>query len=172
VATVSSPRNFELVKSIGADVVFDYNDPEVVSKIKHATDDSIHNAFDTLGSPESQVMSVSVLAPGKGLVIVNLPEYKEAQELRKDVTVLTSWLYSSSGVERNLGGLIIPPSEAHRAQIAELFVNKLSNYYKEGKLKPNRVKLWPGGLDGIPDAMEYMAGNKVNAEKIVFAISN
>lgn len=39
VATTSSPANFDLVKSLGADAVFDYHDPEVVAKIKSASGD-------------------------------------------------------------------------------------------------------------------------------------
>lgn len=34
VVTTSSPHNFELVKSLGASVVFDYKDPDVATKIQ------------------------------------------------------------------------------------------------------------------------------------------
>jgi hypothetical protein len=34
VVTTASPKNHDLVKSFGADAVFDYRDPDVVQKIK------------------------------------------------------------------------------------------------------------------------------------------
>jgi NADPH:quinone reductase-like Zn-dependent oxidoreductase len=34
VVSTASPKNFDLVKSLGADAVFDYRDSDVVKKIK------------------------------------------------------------------------------------------------------------------------------------------
>ena len=39
--TTYSPRNFDLVKSLGADAAFDYNDPECAAKIKEYTKDDL-----------------------------------------------------------------------------------------------------------------------------------
>ncbi|KAF4637835.1 hypothetical protein G7Y89_g239 [Cudoniella acicularis] len=49
VITTCSPRNNELVKSRGADEVFDYNDPESAAKIRAFTDNKLRYAWDTAG---------------------------------------------------------------------------------------------------------------------------
>ncbi|TBU35512.1 chaperonin 10-like protein [Dichomitus squalens] len=48
IVTTASPRNFDLVRSLEADEVFDYKDPAIVAKIKKATGDSIAKAVDAI----------------------------------------------------------------------------------------------------------------------------
>ena len=43
-----SPRNFNLVKGLGADEVFDYKDPDVSKKIREASFASIRLAVDCI----------------------------------------------------------------------------------------------------------------------------
>jgi len=56
VVTTCSPRNFDLVKSYGADAAFDYSDPEKCAKdIREYTNDNLHHVFDCISentSPE------------------------------------------------------------------------------------------------------------------------
>ena len=35
---------------------------------------------------------------------------------------------------------------------------------------PNPVKLWPGGLDGVRDGLQYMREGRNSAEKIVYRL--
>ena len=84
VVTTASPRNFDLVKSLGADAVFDYKDPEVVSKIKAATSDSISYAFDAISEGGSQTISAESLGPSGGKVVLVLAQDPNATS-RKDV---------------------------------------------------------------------------------------
>ena len=53
VVTTASPRNYELVKSRGADEVFDYNDPKSASKIRELTGNKLKYAWDTNGDDTS-----------------------------------------------------------------------------------------------------------------------
>lgn len=70
VATTASPRNFELVKSLGADAVFDYHDPDVAAKIKRATGDSVTTVVDAISEKDSQRICAEVLAPLGGKVVL------------------------------------------------------------------------------------------------------
>lgn len=54
VATVASSRNFDLCKSLGADFVTDYHEPNAVQMIKDATGDSVALALDTISLAPSQ----------------------------------------------------------------------------------------------------------------------
>ena len=84
VVTTASPRNFDLVRSLGADAVFDYKDPEVVSKIKAATNDSISYAFDAISEAGSQTISAESLGPSVGKVVLVLGQDPN-ETSRKDV---------------------------------------------------------------------------------------
>lgn len=69
VATTASPRNFELVRSLGASAVLDYRDADAAGKLKEATGDKIRAALDTIGTREAQALSTAVIAPGGGKVV-------------------------------------------------------------------------------------------------------
>ena len=84
VVTTASPRNFALVQSLGADAVFDYRDPEVVTKIKAATGNSIKSALDTISEKESLRITADSIGSQGGKVVVLLPPSPEATS-RKDV---------------------------------------------------------------------------------------
>ena len=86
IVTTASPRNFELVKSLGADEVFDYKDPQVVTKIKNATGHSITSAVDAISEADSQKISAESLSPAGGkIILVQYP--KEGVTDRKNVVL-------------------------------------------------------------------------------------
>lgn len=72
--TTASPRNHELVKSLGADEAFDYRDPDVSNKIKQWTDargfkDGVRLALDCVSTKESILLSANALGPKGGKVV-------------------------------------------------------------------------------------------------------
>ena len=52
VFATASPAAHDYVKALGASHVFDYRDPDVVSKVKSATNESLHIAFDTVSTKD------------------------------------------------------------------------------------------------------------------------
>lgn len=60
-----------------------------------------------------------------------------------------------------------PEDRAHMAQ----FLKKVPGFVSAGLIKPNPVKLWEGGLNGINDGLNYMREGKNSGEKIVYRIS-
>jgi len=62
VATTASESNHALLKSYGADAVFDYKDKDVVNKIKEATGDKCEHALDWYMSFAQRIGSTYVLS--------------------------------------------------------------------------------------------------------------
>lgn len=56
-----------------------------------------------------------------------------------------------------------------REQMAR-FLKKVPQLVKDGVVKPPAIKLWEGGLEVIPDGLQYMREGKVSAEKIVYRV--
>lgn len=56
-----------------------------------------------------------------------------------------------------------------REQMAS-FLKKVPQLVKDGVVKPPAIKLWQGGLEAIPDGLQYMREGKVSAEKIVYRV--
>ena len=57
-----------------------------------------------------------------------------------------------------------PEDRKHMAQ----FLKKLPGLVAAGKIKTNPLKVWPGGIEAIPEGFQYMKEGKVSGEKIVY----
>ncbi|RPD66616.1 GroES-like protein [Lentinus tigrinus ALCF2SS1-7] len=168
VITTASPRNFALVKSFGADAVFDYRDPEVVSKIKAATGDAVTKVFDAISEESTQRISAASVAPSGGKVVLLLRS-KPGVTDRTDVEFDETLIYTALGRAFAWPSKHYPVSEEDRAHMVQ-FLKKVPGLVKEGSLKPLPVKLWEGGLSAVPDGLQYMREGKVTAEKIVYRV--
>jgi len=170
VVTLASPKNHDLCKSFGADAVFDYKDPDVIAKIKDVTGNTIHNAFDTISTVESQTLSIQTFAPGPGKLLTIQGPQQDAQKLREDVKVQQTLLYTVHGQAFQYGSrAYYPASPEDRAHMAN-FLKKLPDLVSSGAIKPNPVKKWEGGLEAIVDGLQYMRDGKVSGEKIVYTL--
>ena len=50
------------------------------------------------------------------------------------------------------------------------FLPKLTELIRRGEIRPNRIKVWEGGLGAVADGLEYMRAGKVSGEKIVYKV--
>ena len=62
VVTTASSRNHPLCKELGADAVFDYNDPTCAEKIRDYTNNNLHHAFDTISNEQTAAICAAALS--------------------------------------------------------------------------------------------------------------
>lgn len=170
IVTVASPRNWDMCKALGADVVLDYRDPEFIEKVKATTGDTLHRVFDTISEEKTARASIAALAPGPGRVAIVLPIPEEVMHMREDVRLIDTLIYTSLGRPIAWFGETIPVRPADRTHMAA-FLRKLPGLLRTGAIQPNPIKLWPGGLAAVPDGLQYMREGKTSAEKIVYRIA-
>ena len=72
VITTASPKNFELVKGLGADEVFDYRDESVVEKIR-ASENALDIAVDTISKDKTPEQVTGAIGDKGGRVAITLP---------------------------------------------------------------------------------------------------
>ena len=89
VFTTASPKNFELVKGLGADEVFDYRDAEVVEKVRAATGNALDIAIDCVSEGKTTEQVPAALGDKGGKVAIILPY----QSPRPDVSVTFTLAY-------------------------------------------------------------------------------
>jgi NADPH:quinone reductase-like Zn-dependent oxidoreductase len=88
VLTTASPKNFGLVRGLGADEVFDYRDEDVVQKIRASTANALEIAVDTVSEGKTPSQVTGAIGDKGGKVAIILPY----ESPRPDVKVVFSML--------------------------------------------------------------------------------
>jgi len=159
VITTASPANHDYLKSIGASEVFDYNDPDVVEKIKKASDGGVKWALDTISEKGSTELAAKSFGTEGGKVVTLLPVNSEDYP---------SW---PAKVIVDRTGIYSALDSANTADYEGLqeWYKHLPGLVEEGKIKPQPLKKFEGGFEGLGDALEYMRSGKVRREKLVLS---
>lgn len=63
VIATASKHNFDLLKEVGAEAVFDHSAADVVAQIKKAAGKEIKYVYDTIGSEETTKKSIESVSP-------------------------------------------------------------------------------------------------------------
>ncbi|KAI9640057.1 hypothetical protein NHQ30_011621 [Ciborinia camelliae] len=150
VITTASPNNFELVKSRGADKVFDYNDPQVGEKIREYTNNSLKHVFDTITLPSSVAICAAAIsttseprAQYTALLPVDFP--------RDDVDSGFTMAYTCWG-ETFLRGAWHCLAKPEDYEFTVKFMKEVDGLIAQKKVVPHPATVGTKGLHGILDA--------------------
>ncbi|KAI0292943.1 zinc-binding oxidoreductase ToxD [Multifurca ochricompacta] len=152
VLTTASPKNLEFVKNLGADVVFDYRDENVVQKIRAATGNALEIAIDTVSEGKTPEQVTGSIGDKGGNVAILLPY----ESPRPDVKV--TFRYVPKFLDRDSNG--------------KWFFDLHKKIFASGKIKPNPVAIQPKGLASVREGLQFMQDGKVSAQKITYRISD
>jgi NADPH:quinone reductase-like Zn-dependent oxidoreductase len=158
VATTASPRGEDLVRSLGATTVVNYEQ----QKFKDVLSE-YDAAFDTTGSELRDIFSI--LKPGGGFVTVGgVPEPRSAADLGASRLVAAAFWAMSAGMRRQAGRrgidyrfLFMHPDGSELGELADL-VDK-------GELKPVTDRVFP--FDQIADAFAYLEQGRAKGKVVV-----
>ncbi|KAJ9094128.1 hypothetical protein QFC19_008080 [Naganishia cerealis] len=179
VVTTCSPRNFNLVKEYGADVVVDYHDAEVaIQEIRNVTSGRLTKALDCISADNSAILCLKALADddshGKRKLVQVGPPTVEAEQFAKERGIELDRLmaFTLFGNPVTLGpGFTVPASPSDRAFYAKLN-HDIPTLIEKFGLKPNPITDMQNGLQGIVDeGFGLMQSGKVSATKLVYRVS-
>jgi NADPH:quinone reductase-like Zn-dependent oxidoreductase len=100
VITTSSPKHFDRLKELGADLCFDYRDPEVVTKVREMTGRKLKYAADCMSEEETLKLVNDCMGDEGGVISAILSGTSEGLHLKKGVTVKASIVYNLLGEVR------------------------------------------------------------------------
>lgn len=170
--TTCSTRNFEYVKSLGADHVFDAYDPDVGKKIREFTDNKLYYAWDCIGAPEQCAQALASSAPaGQELRYGHIVGWDV--KLRDDIISTWSIGYSANGEDWQVGwteekrNIEAQPDHQEWMENWIPFAMKL---LEEGKWKPHRQDVREGGLGGVVEGLRDMKEGRVSGAKLVYRV--
>jgi NADPH:quinone reductase-like Zn-dependent oxidoreductase len=171
VLTTASPRNFDYLKSLGADACFDYNSPTCGADIRKYTNNNLYYVMDCISEASSPQICADALSSdssgkkpfyGKILGVAKLP--------REDVEERHTLGYTAMG-EAFTKGKMSRPAIPEDYAFATKFMKIGEQLLAEGKLKPHRSEVGSGGLNGVFDGMDRMEEGKVSGRKLVYRVS-
>ncbi|KAL5372953.1 hypothetical protein PMIN02_012516 [Paraphaeosphaeria minitans] len=169
VVTAASPENYELLKSRGADAVFDYHDPECARLIKEYTEGELYYVLDCISTEQSYKLVAEALpeTPQKEVRVVALLPTDTWP--RKDITATAILAYTSFGKPFTKFGIDFPEIPPH-FEYGVMFWKLSQKLLAEGKVKPHPVALRKGGLAGIAGGIAEHGEGKVRAVKLVYKV--
>jgi len=168
VITTASIHQHTYLKQLGADVCFDYKDPNVIEKINQITENNLLYAFDCISTKETIKQVCSTLTNQNSQVATILPI--PSNEIPSHIKEHFILMYSIYGYEINAFRKVFPAKPQDK-EFAENFYKLLSTtLLPQGFVKPNRVTKISGGLNGVEEGFKRMMDNKISAEKIVYTI--
>ena len=171
VAVTCSPRNFDLVKSLGADAAFDYNSPTVVEDIKAWGNNAINLVWDCVVTPDTTKICVGALSDAGGRYQCLLfPDAELAKSINPKVEIGVSLAYTIFGEEFKKGKVF--PASAEDFERGKAFWELSQTLLAEGKVKPVKPEVNRGGkgLEGVLIGMDELKQNKVSGGKLVYTI--
>lgn len=165
VITTCSPKNFDLVKKMGATQAFDYNSPTCAKDIRAATNDNLAYIYDTITNQTTADICSAAMGSKGGQYSCVLPP---GEINREDIKIHYSLGYTTIGEPFKLGSTEWPviPGDFEKSREWIKTFQKLLN---EGKLKGFPIKR-EGGLSKILDGLQEYRSGQVSGGKLVYKI--
>jgi NADPH:quinone reductase-like Zn-dependent oxidoreductase len=169
--TTCSPKNFDLVKSYGAEAAFDYHSPSCGEDIKAYTKNNLKYVLDIIA--ESQTMKLCYAAIGRTGGRYTGLEYVDktmAQSLRRTVT--PDWVLgvSLTGKKISLPGDYGSEADPQKKVFAKEWFRTVQRLLDEGEVRSHPARLMKGGFQGILDGLEILRRKEVSGQKLVYFI--
>jgi NADPH:quinone reductase-like Zn-dependent oxidoreductase len=163
VYATSSPHNFDLLRKLGADHVFDYKEADVGAKIRKAANDKLKLVFDCIGEGSSTEICLAAIGSEGGHLSALLPPPKDIS--RKDVKAVWTLAYTALGEKYNDK---VPESQTDY-EFGAKFWKASEELINSGKIRahPTEVR---SGLDGVPQGLQDLKDGKVSGVKLVYKV--
>ncbi|TRX97742.1 hypothetical protein FHL15_001497 [Xylaria flabelliformis] len=175
VIATASPHNFELLKAVGADHVFDYKSPTVGADIRALTENKLKYAWDCTGY--GGAISAAALSDneegGKPKYATIIPVKREIfDEINPAVDGPHFTLgYDAFGDEfPRFGTQYIPDPEEVR--FAGMFWDITRELLASGRLTPLKpeVNRFGSGLEGVIHGLDELRNDRVSGTKLVYTL--
>ena len=163
VFATASPHNFDLLRKLGADHVFDYNDSEAGKKIREASNDKLKLVFDCIAEGSSIGIAADAISSTGGHSSVILP-VKDFP--RKDVKITFTFAYTALGEKYNDNR----PANQVDYDFGCKFWKLSEDLFNSGKVVAHPTETQKG-LENVPEGLQRLKDGKVSGKKLVYTVA-
>ncbi|KAI0447630.1 putative zinc-binding dehydrogenase family oxidoreductase [Xylaria telfairii] len=162
-----SPHSYELVKSYGADIAFDYHDPNCAAQIRAHTRNALRYALDCITTTQSMQTCYAALGRAGGRYTA-LDPYPEAVAASRKI-IKADWVVGPAMLGIEIGW----PAPHGRAADLEMFAfgqkwkATVQQLLDKGLIREHPLLVNTGGLAKVIDSMEAIRAKKISGQKLV-----
>lgn len=170
VIAICSSRSFDLVRSFGADAVFDYASPTTAEDIRSYTRNSLRLAIDCITTAKTTELCYAALGRAGGRYVA-LDPYSDSVTATRGI-VRPDWVF---GLEP-LGDEIAWPSPHSRKPntIAQSFLEvwnpTMQSLVSRGLIRFHPQVVRDTGLAGALEGLEDIRSKKVSGKKLIYTL--
>ncbi|KAA8643973.1 hypothetical protein EYZ11_008225 [Aspergillus tanneri] len=164
-----SPRNADLVRSYGAEAVFDYRSDTCATDIREYTKNTLRYVLDCITEPATLELCLKCIGRAGGKYC-GLEAFSDDLRTRKAVSM--EWVLALSifgkpiALDKGYGRDAAPE---HRELGRKMF-EEVEQLLQNGQLRAHPVRMMPGGLEAIPDGLALLKKKQVSGHKLVYLV--
>lgn len=190
ILATASRRHHEKLRSLGANEVFDYNDPDIITSINRVGD--VARIYDCIGSKTGSIAPIAKLAKSGAKVAILLPvivrdsSETEDPEYEMDVTKAADWAEGVDvrGVRTHHYLDVSSVGLEDEEKLADYQQNEFFKYHlqpdimptmlKDGVVSPQKQRIVEGGtlLERAQTAMDMLRRKEASMERLVWRVSD
>ncbi|KAL0930677.1 Enoyl reductase LovC 2 [Colletotrichum truncatum] len=161
-----SPKNYDLVKSYGADILFDYNSKTCIEDIRSYTKNGLKFALDCISEVDTMAFCYACLGRTGGKY-TRLEPFPDVLHTRKQ-TVTPDWVLGPTmhGKRINWPLPFERDANAEVKEFARKWFVTAQRLLDEGKLRPHPVKLLEG-FPAILEGLKILESKAISGQKLV-----
>lgn len=167
----SSPGNFDLVRSNGAEEVFDYRAPDVAEQIKGYTKNTLRYVLDIIAEVKSMKHCYAAIGRAGGRYTC-LELYEKELATRKTVTPELVMGIAILGKKIALDYGYESEANPELRKFGVPWYQRVQKLIDQQKLHSHPIKIYPGRWEGILEGLELLRNKKVRAQKLVVRIAD
>ncbi|VUC37646.1 unnamed protein product [Clonostachys rosea] len=170
VVATCSESNFELVRSYGADALFNHASPTVASDIRDHTRNGLRLALDCITTNETTRLCYAALGRSGGRYVA-LDPYNEAITATRSV-VRPDWVLGPEMIGEEIGW---PAPHGRKAnptakRFCQVWNRTLQGLLDRGMVRTHPQRVRDTGLEGVLEGFEEIRSKQVSGQKLIYIL--
>ncbi|KAI0859265.1 GroES-like protein [Xylaria cubensis] len=167
----SSPSNFDLCLSYGAEKVFDYRSPTCGADIRAYTGNELEYAFDCIAEAETTQLCYSAIGRAGGRY-VTLEPFRDSVVKARSLTIQPSWFMATQifGEDIAMDGVYARTANLEDRAFGTEAFQVFQTLLDRGLINSHPIKSMPGGWEGVIKGVTSMRSAPPSGFKLAYKV--